>query len=227
MKVRQFLPSVLLATVLTAGPAFAQSASSPAAKTTSTTTTAAAAASSDQPNEAEMMAQMMELAKPNENHKLLADLAGNWTYTTKMWMDPDPNAKPMESKGTATRKAIMGGRYFVAEAKSKMAMPGPDGKMQDFDFAGTSFEGYDNVKKKFVSTWVDNMGTGILMSEGTYDPASKTFTYAAEGEMVPGQKMQIREIIKVVDKDHHIFEWYDTSRGTEAKTMEISYTRAK
>lgn len=212
---------------LAAGPAFAQSASSPAAKTTSATTTAAAAASSDQPNEGEMMAQMMELAKLNENHKLLADLAGNWTYTTKMWMDPDPNAKPMESKGTATRRAIMGGRYFVAEAKSKMVMPGPGGKMQDFDFAGTSFEGYDNVKKKFVSTWVDNMGTGILMSEGTYDPASKTFTYAAEGEMVPGQKMQIREIIKVVDKDHHIFEWYDTSRGTEAKTMEISYTRAK
>jgi hypothetical protein len=41
-----------------------------------------------------MMAQMMELAKLNENHKLLGSLAGTWTYDIKMWMNPDPNAPP-------------------------------------------------------------------------------------------------------------------------------------
>ena len=57
------------------------------------------------------MKQMMEMSKLNENHKLLTDLDGNWNYTIKMWMNPDPNAKPQESKGTATRKSVMGGRY--------------------------------------------------------------------------------------------------------------------
>ena len=33
-------------------------------------------------------------------------------------------------------------------------------------FKGTGIEGYDNGKKKFVGTWMDNMGTGIMMSEG-------------------------------------------------------------
>src|SRR5947209_9905034 len=33
-----------------------------------------------QPNQAEMMKQMTELSKLNENHKLLRDLAGTWSY---------------------------------------------------------------------------------------------------------------------------------------------------
>ena len=118
-----------------------------------------------QPSEADMkkmMEQMMELGKPGENHKLLAGMAGNWTYTVKMWMDP--TAKSQESKGTATRKAIMDGRFFVAEHSGKFQMPGADGKMKEMNFKGMAIEGYDNVKKKFVVSWIDNMGTMILNS---------------------------------------------------------------
>ncbi len=173
----------------------------------------------------QMMAQMMELAKPGENHKHLAQLSGNWTYTVTMWMDP--SAPPTESKGTSTRKAIMDGRFFVGDAKGSFQMPGPDGKMKDFDFTGMEIAGYDNVKKKFVSSWIDNMGTMIMLSEGTYDPASKTFTYNANFEMMPGMPVKVREVIKVVDADHHTFEWYEDRGAGEAKTMEISYTRKK
>ena len=83
-----------------------------------------------------MMTQMMELSKPNENHKLLADLAGTWSYTVKFWMNPDPNAKPEESKGTAVRKSMMDGRYFVMDVTGKMQMPGPDGKKKEMTFKG-------------------------------------------------------------------------------------------
>src|SRR5215471_7419839 len=137
------------------------------------------------PNEAEMMALMTEMAKPGENHKLLEHSVGSWTYTVKMWMNPDPSAPPSESTGSAVTRSIMGGRFFVSDHTGKMQMPGPDGKMTDMDFKGLAVEGYDNAKKKFVSSWVDNMGTGIMMSEGTYDAAAKAFTYHAEYEMAP------------------------------------------
>ena len=174
-----------------------------------------------------MMAQMMELAKLNENHKLLGSLAGTWTYDIKMWMNPDPNAPPQQSKGTAVRKPMMDGRYFIGEFTGKMQMPGPDGKMKDMTFKGMSFEGYDNAKQKFVSSWIDNMGTGIMMSEGTYDPATKAFTYTSEIEMIPGMKQKVREVIKIVYNNHHTFGWYEDRGGQEAKTMEINYTHKK
>jgi hypothetical protein len=245
--------AVLSTAVLVAGPAFAQeeakdrtdkamqpaqtrlpddqakTASSPsaAASSPSSASSSSSATTTGGPPDAEMMKQMMELAKLNENHKLLADLVGTWSYTVKFWMNPDPNAKPEESKGTAVRKPMMDGRFFVMDVTGKMEMPGPDGKKKEMTFKGMGVEGYDNVKKKFVGTWVDNMGTGIMMSEGTYDPATKTFTYTGEYEAVPGMKQQIRETERITDKDHHLFEWYENRGGQEAKTMEISYTRKK
>ena len=214
---------VLLTVTLLVTPCFAQG-TSPAASPAAAS--ASPAAASGQPSAAEMQ-KMMEMAKPGPNHKLLADMAGNWAYTIKYWMNPDPNAKPEESKGTATRKMIMDGRYSTMDVSGKMEMPGPDGKMKTMQFKGMGIDAYDNVKQKFTSAWVDNMGTGVTMSEGTYDPATKTFTYTGEYEAIPGMKQKIRETLKVTDKDHMVFEWYEDRAGKETKTMEISYTRKK
>jgi Protein of unknown function (DUF1579) len=225
MNISLFLTTVIAAASI-AVPSFAQSpAASPAAAAA-----APAAGAPGQMSKADMdkmMVQMMELSKLNENHKLLADLAGSWTYNIKMWMNPDPNAKPQESKGTSVTKPAMEGRYFVTEVTSKMEMPGPDGKMKEMTFKGMGTDGYDNVKKKFVGSWVDNMGTGIMMSEGTYDPATKSFTYTSEVEAMPGMKQKVREVLKMTDKDHHLFEYYEDRGGQEVKTMEIAYTRKK
>jgi hypothetical protein len=218
--------TALLAAAFITSPSFAQTPAAPssAIAPVQATDTKPSAAQPSAEEMQKMMAQMMELAKTGENHKLLGEMAGSWTYGVKMWMDP--SGKPQESKGTATRKAIMDGRFFVAEHSGKFQMPGADGKMKDMNFKGMAIEGYDNVKKKFVSAWIDNMGTMILNSEGTYDAASKTFTYNANCEMMPGMPVKIRETIKVTDKDHHLFEWYEDRGAGEAKTMEISYTRS-
>jgi hypothetical protein len=174
---------------------------------------------------ADEMKQMMEMAKLNDNHKLLASTAGTWSYTVKTWMDP--KAKPIESTGTATRKSIMDGRYVSGEYSGKFKMPGADGKMTEMNFIGMSMDGYDNVKKKFVSGWVDNMGTGIMTMDGTYDAATKSFTYTGEYEMMPGMKEKVRQVIKMTDATHMTMEYYEDRGQGEAKTMEINYTRKK
>ena len=176
-----------------------------------------------QPSEADMMAQMMELMKPGENHKLLARGVGTWSYAVKMWMSPD--AAPSESSGTAVVREIMGGRFFLGDHSGKFDMPGPDGKPMSMDFKGMSIEGYDNAKKMFVASWIDNMGTGIMSLEGTYDSMNKTFTYRGEYEPMPGMRTKVREVIKITDNDHHTFEFYEDRGGTEVKTMEMTYTR--
>jgi hypothetical protein len=201
-------------------------ASSPATTTATTASSpATTTTTSAMPSEAEMMKQMMELAKLNDNHKVLASTAGTWSYVVKMWMDP--KGKPTESTGTATRKAIMDGRYVSGEYAGKFKMPGADGKMTEMNFIGMSMDGYDNVKKKFVSGWVDNMGTGIMTMDGTYDAATKAFTYTGEYEMMPGVKEKVRQVIKMTDATHMTMEYYEDRGQGEAKTMEINYTKKK
>ena len=178
---------------------------------------------SGQPDPEEMMAKMEALGKPGENHRLLAELVGSWDCKVTFWMAP--GAPPSVSLGTAVRKVILDGRYFVMDTAVKMQMPGPDGQMHPVDYKGMQIDGYDNMKGKFFSTWMDNMGTGVLMAEGSYDPASKTFTYHSEEETMPGTKTKVRGVVKVIDKDHYLFEWYEEHGGKEEKTMEITYTR--
>lgn len=179
----------------------------------------------NQPSESEMMATMMAVAQPGENHKQLANMAGKWSYTVKWWMNPQ--SPPSESTGTMTAKMAMGGRYLISEHKGKMEMPGADGKITKTEFQGMSIDGYDNAKKKFVSSWIDNMGTGIMNSEGTYDDATKTLTCTGSYEPMPGVVTKAKEVCKFVDDDHHTMEMFEDRGDTQVKTMEISYTRKK
>jgi hypothetical protein len=176
------------------------------------------------PDEKQMMAAMMEMAKPGDNHKVLEQRVGSWTYKVKWWMSPD--APPMESTGTTSTKSVMDGRYIVSEHTGKMSMPGPDGKMMDSNFQGMGTEGYDNAKKKYVASWIDNMGTGIMSMEGTYDPATKTITYVGEEQPMPGVKFKMRQTDKAIDKDHHLLEFFEVHGDAEVKVMEIAYQRA-
>jgi hypothetical protein len=221
------IASVALAQTPSAAPKV-PAASTPAAATTTTTASSPATTSTTTTNaapSAEEMKQMMELAKLNENHKLLASMAGTWSYTVKMWMAP--GAPPTESTGTAVRKSVMEGRYLTGDYTGKFKMPGADGKMKEMNFQGMSMDAYDNVKKKFISGWVDNMGTGIMIIEGTYDAATKTFTYTGEAEMMPGMKSKMRQVIKMPDKDHMSMEFFEDRGQGETKSMEITYKRGK
>src|SRR5947208_1934914 len=122
----------ILFAALIATPSFAQtSGTSPAV---GSAPVGAATAPTGQPNPQEMMKQMMEMSKLNENHKLLADMNGSWNYTIKMWMNPNPNDKQQESKGTAARKSAMSGRYITMDVTGKLQITGEDNIIEDMKF---------------------------------------------------------------------------------------------
>ena len=167
----------------------------------------------------EMMAKMMAMGAPGAEHKVLAAREGKWTYTMKWWMVPD--AAPVESTGTSDAKMIFDGRYLTEEYKGEsMGMP----------FNGHATSGFDNTKKKYVSTWIDNMSTAITTMEGSYDAATKTFAWKGEGpDPVAGKYMPMRMVDKMVDANKGTTEFYstDAKSGKEFKSMEMTYTRAK
>jgi hypothetical protein len=95
-------------------------------------------------------------------------------------------------------------------------------------FTGMSITGYDNYKKKYVSAWIDNMGSGIMHMEGPWDEASKSMTLT--GSMLDpatGKECKMREVFKIVDDNNQVMEMYgpDPKTGVEYKTMEIKFTR--
>ena len=163
-----------------------------------------------------MMQAWHKAATPGPNHKLLASLTGQWAFSTKMWMEP--GAPPESSTGTAVYTPLMEGRYIQGEYK---------GTFGGMAFQGLGLTGYDNVAQHFTATWADNMGTSIMLMTGSYDPATKTFTYMGDMDdmMKPGVKVKVRQNVKILSDDSHVMDWYETRGGKEIKTMEIAYTR--
>jgi hypothetical protein len=203
MKIGRLILSGILAGGLTAGAGALAADVKPAAP------------KADMPSNEQMMEQMMELAKPGEGHERLKPMAGTWKTSVKSW---DGGPEPSVSEGECTDQWVMDGRYIKEECTGTFAqMP----------FQGMGITGYDNGQKKYVSTWIDTMGTGIMMSTGTADKTGKIFTFHG---MMPdptsGKMTKVRMVTRVVDDGSHVFTMY-VSMGPkgEQKMMEITYTR--
>ena len=170
------------------------------------------------PNQDEMMKAWIAFATPGASHKALEAFAGSWDVKAKTWMIP--GAPPTETAGTSENKMILGGRYLEQRYEGTM-MGGP--------FSGIGVTGYDNYKKKFVSTWVDSMGTGIVEMSGSMDKAGKVITsWGMMDDPAEKRSMKAKSVVTFVDADHHTYEaWHAGPDGKMVKDLEISYTRKK
>jgi hypothetical protein len=163
-----------------------------------------------------MMEVYKKLATPGAPHKLLASMAGDWNTKTKSWMEP--NKPPMESTGTCEQKMRIGERFLQQTCR---------GDMMGSPFTGIGFTGYDNHTNKYVSTWMDSMGTGIYFLEGTASADGKTITQKGRYDDPVEGPMELRGVTKIVNGNTQVFEMYGTKKGKETKMMEITYTREK
>jgi len=167
------------------------------------------------------MQAMMEIYKklgtPGPQHRLLATMAGNWTTKTNACMEP--GKPPVESTGTSEQKMILGGRFLQQEFT---------GEMMGGTFSGIGLTGYDNHTKKYVSTWMDSMGTGILYFEGTASADGKIITQESRYDDPIKGPMKWRSVTKIVGDNTHEFVMFGADKtGKEEKMMEITYARKK
>ncbi|PPK72192.1 uncharacterized protein DUF1579 [Methylobacter tundripaludum] len=162
-----------------------------------------------------MMEVYNKLAAPGEQHKQLANLAGSWTTKTKEWMEP--NKPPTESTGSAEMKMLLDGRFLQQELT---------GQMMGQPFSGIEITAYDNLLKRYVTSWMSTMGTGIFTMEGTASTDGKTITLKGQHAEPGGGYMKHRAIWKIVDSNTQTFDMYGTyPGGKEWKMMEMTYTR--
>ena len=168
-------------------------------------------------DEKAMMEAYMKAGTPGEHHKKLEPLVGSWEFTCKMWMDP--SKPPSESKGTAEHVWVMDRRFVYEKVK---------GNFDGMPFQGHGLIGYDNLQKKYTSTWVDNMSTAIFTFTGAADKSGKVFTFSGvEDCPLTGEKVKSRHVTTIKSNDSFETEFYKSQGGQEMKVMQITYTRKK
>ena len=165
----------------------------------------------------EQMKAWTDYMTPGDVHKMIAQWDGKWNGAVTMWMQP--GAQPTKSTSTCVNKMIMGGRYQQSTHT---------GNMMGQPFEGQSTLAWDNARKMFINTWVDNMGTGIMYMEGTWDDATKTANFKGKTtDPTTGKEMDVRQTFAIVNDNTQKMEMFMNHEGQEFKTMEITFTRAK
>ncbi len=182
-------------------------------------TVAAMAADEKKPAAPAAQAQdaAMAAVMPGEHHAHMKKLVGEFDYTITMVM---PGMPPQEYKGHRSAKMVMGDRYLdETYTGTFMGMP----------FEGHGTMAYDNIQKKYLSTWMDNMGTGIMMGSGQCANNGTEWSMTADmADPMSGKMVTTRSVTKLVDADHMTMEMYGPGPdGKEMKMMSIAATRTK
>jgi len=157
----------------------------------------------------------MEYATPGTPHKMMAEEVGTWNCDMTFWMGSD--AKPEKATSIADIKMVLGGRYQEANYK---------GTMMGQPFEGKSTLAYNNASKEFTTTFIDNMGTGMMVAIGPWNETNKSMEL--KGDMVNpmnGKKTAYREMYTIIDANTRKMEMFDTKNGKEFKSMEIVMKR--
>lgn len=165
----------------------------------------------------EEMKLWMEFMTPSDMHKMVASWDGEWKEEMTVWMDPA--APPQQMEASCVNKMIMGGRYQEARHT---------GNFGGMPFEGHALLAWDNALKKFQSTWIDNMGTGLTFMDGQWDAATRTIGFKGiMTDPMTGKPSTIRQDLRIVDENTQELTQYSQKDGKEFKSMFIRLTRKK
>lgn len=158
-------------------------------------------------------------AEPQQEHRWLQKLVGEWTYEAKALMEP--GKPPEKCKGSESVRSL-GGLWILAEGQGEM--PGGGAATMILTL------GYDLHKKRYVGTWVGSMMTHLWVYDGALDADGKTLTLDSEGPdmSVEGKMTRFRDVIEFESDDHRTLTSHMRGAdGTWQKIMTASYRRIK
>ena len=170
------------------------------------------------PDSATMAKNWQAYMTPGDVHKMMASWDGTWNSEITMWMQP--GAPEEKTTSVAVNKMVLNGLYQQSTHT---------GMMMGMPFNGMSTTAYDIHKKEFINTWIDNMGSGIMVLKGPWDEAIKTINLKGKATD-PGTTgdMDVRETLKIIDENTQEMEMFSMMPdGKEFKTMNIRFTRKK
>lgn len=153
---------------------------------------------------------------PGPGQAEMSQWVGTWLTKSEFWMKP--GGPPEVSEGVTVRYMDMDGRFLVEDHTSVfMGMP----------FRGRGTIGWDNGLNSFVTTWYDNMGTGISYGHGNWnsDHSQIDWSYTQTDPMT-SRTSSMRGTWNWSKTGDLVFNaWMPGPDGKEFHGMRITYSR--
>lgn len=137
----------------------------------------------------------MKAAEPQDAHRWLNKLVGEWRYEFEAPEGGDPPGP--ESTGTESVRSL-GELWVIGEGTGQM----PDGSPA----RSVITLGYDPQRQRFVGTWIGSMMTHMWIYDGGLDAAGRVLTLDSEGPHMTaeGKTARYQDVIEWVSDDHRL-----------------------
>lgn len=175
------------------------------------------AAPAENPEENRARAMQAESRMMGPMHHMLVQWSGHWREEIKLWATPN-------TKEPTTTPAIRDGRMA---AEGRFLTSTTVGQIGTTPYEAQSVLGFDNAKKVFVKTWFDNLGTSILVLEGTFDEKNNFVDFVGyTTDPLTRKPVKVHQVMKIIDPNTQILEVFvELKEGKETKSMEIKSIR--
>ena len=128
--------------------------------------------------------------EPQQQHRWLEKLVGDWTYTSECDAGPDQPAMKVDG---SERVRSVGGLWTIAEGT---------GGSGDEAWTSVMTLGFDPRTGRFVGTFIASMMTHLWIYDGTLDENTGTLTLDAEGPSSAGEGMaKYQDVVAFVGDD--------------------------
>ncbi len=170
------------------------------------------------PSEEEMMAMMMKFMTPAEDHAKLDAFQGKYDFTVKMWMAPGAPPDISENKGDYE---WMLDRHFMRGNF--------EGEFFGQPFNGLDITGYDIFREEYVSIWLDNFSTGVMITRGKMNDDGVIVMHGTMDDVMSQTKdLPVKTKLYMNDKGERVYEMYIPGPdGKMFKHMEVAGRKQK
>ena len=151
-------------------------------------------------------------------HRFLAQLAGNWTGMSRLWLEPDTLTD--ESPVVGSIQLILDGRFALYLYQGSI-----EGEPQH----GMFMVGYNTTTDQFESSWVDSFhnNTAIMFCVGRATDSGFS-VLGSFPDPTGGPDWGWRTEVELLDEDQLVITAYNIDpEGGEAKATEARLTRVK
>ena len=129
----------------------------------------------------------------------------------------NPDLPPEQSSGGTTNTMIMGGRYLQNVVR---------GPLMGVRFEGFGLTGYDNTAARYQSVWLDNTSTVLMFLTGSRIRARRAIVLTGEmNDLADPTSYPVREVLTFVDANTHPIQVFESRKGREIKTLELTFGR--
>jgi hypothetical protein len=155
---------------------------------------------------------------PNSPHRFLAQLAGHWRGTSKLWFEPDKLAD--ESPVVGSVQLILDGRFAIYLYQGSV-----EGEAQH----GMFTFGYNTTLEQFEASWMDSFHNNTAIMFCTGNARENGFwVLGSYPDPTGGPDWGWRTEVELLDENHLVITAYNIlPDGGEAKATEARLERVK